>query len=196
MPIVSFEVLDALHQSITEVAREQFASVDWFLSQAVMEKLERVRTEAAAPPRLVATAHRIAGAILLTPDLFASLRWRDKNGVAAPENAVLGHHLYFKDAIRKISDDESDKILGNALMKALSQSTRDTAACGYDEVDKGAGLLCQALGVRSKRAAWPCSERVEVVLEQAIDAFGSEVPRRLTLSPLVKTTQDTWLARN
>jgi hypothetical protein len=113
--------------------------------------------------------------------------------LVSPDDAVSVHELYFKDTIRTIPDGDSDTVLGNAVLKILVGSTRDTSAFGPDAVGAGRALLLRAAGARSERALWKTSERVGVELESATDISGETAPSRVTLAPFVKPSQDNWL---
>jgi hypothetical protein len=120
MATLSVELSDVLYTSVMEIVPGRFASVDWFVERTLLDRVGALRTEETAPPRMTATAHRIAGAIILTAGLHA-----------------LGHELVLKDTMRAIPDSDSDTVLGNALLKILALSTRDTTAFGQDAVDAG-----------------------------------------------------------
>lgn len=152
-----------------------------------------MRTEEAAPPRLRATAHRIAGAIVLTSNLHVAVRARDESGQVSADGAFRVYELFLKDTIRTIPDGDSDTVLGNALLKILAGSNRDTAALGEEAVEAGRALLFQAVGVRSERALWKASDSVVIELESAANISGEIAPSRVTLSPMVKPSQDNWL---
>jgi len=185
MPTLSVELSETLYASVEEFVPNRFVSLDWFVERALLDKLGALRTEEAAPPRLKATAHRISGAIVLASDLSVPLSLPDQPGAT--------HELYLKDTIRTILDGDSDTVLGNAILKILAGSTRDTSAFGRDAVEAGRALLLQAVGARSERGLWKASERVRVELESAADISGETAPSRVTLSPFVKPSQDCWL---
>jgi hypothetical protein len=176
MATLSVELSDVLYTSVMEIVPGRFASVDWFVERTLLDRVGALRTEETAPPRMTATAHRIAGAIILTAGLHA-----------------LGHELVLKDTMRAIPDSDSDTVLGNALLKILALSTRDTTAFGQDAVDAGRALLFKAAGVRSELALWKASDRVDVELESAADISGEVGPSRVSFSPLVKPSQHNWL---
>jgi hypothetical protein len=193
MPTLTVNLSDILHATVVEFVPGRFASLDWFVESTLLAKVGAVRTEEAAPPRLKATAHRIAGAIVLTSNLRVAVRARDESGEVSADGAFSVHELFLKDTIRTIPDGDSDTVLGNSLLKILAGSNRDTAALGEEAVEAGSALLFQAVGVRSYRALWKASERVGIELESAADITGEIAPSRVTFSPLVKPSQDNWL---
>jgi hypothetical protein len=193
MPILSVELSEVLHASVAELVPGRYASVDWFVERTLLDKVSAVRTEEAAPPRLGATAHRIAGAIVLTADLRVALPVRDESGQPSPDGAITVRELFLKETIRTIADSDSDTVLGNALLKILAESKRDTAAFGADAVEAGRALLRKAAGASSERALWKASERVAIALESVLDISGETVPSRVTFSPWVKPSQDSWM---
>lgn len=196
MPILSVNLSEVLHASVLEFVPGRFASVDWFVERTLLDKVGAVRTEEAALPRLRATAHRIAGAIVLTSGLYARLPVRDASGEVSADGAVSVHELFLKETIRTIPDGDSDTVLGNALLKTLAGASRDTAAFGQEAVEAGRALLRRAVGASSERALWKASERVLVELESAADITGEVAPSRVTFSPWVKPSQDSWLGSN
>ena len=103
------------------------------------------------------------------------------------------YDLILKDTIRTIPDGDSDTVLGNALLKILAGSTRDTAAFGQDAVDAGRALLLKAVGASSELALWKASDLVRVELESALDITGEKAPSRVTISPMTKPSQHNWL---
>src|SRR5689334_10580842 len=113
MPILSVQLSDILHASVLELVPGRYASVDWFVERTLLDKVSAVRTEEAAPPRLHATAYRIAGAIVLTSGLLVRLPVRDASGEVSPDGAVRVRELFLKDTIRTIPDGDSDTVLGN-----------------------------------------------------------------------------------
>jgi hypothetical protein len=193
MPTLKVELSEVLHTSVLEIVSGRFASVDWFIERALLDKVSEVRTEQAAPPRLRASAYRIAGAIVLTAGLRVVVRERDASGEVIPDGAVSSHELLLKETIRTIPDGDSDTVLGNALMKILAASSRDTAAFGKDAVEAGRALLRKAVGVSSELALWKTSDRVSVELESVADITGEIGPSRISFSPMVKPSQHNWL---
>jgi len=123
MPTLSVELSEVLHTSVLEIVPGRFASVDWFVERTLLDKVSAVRTEEAAPPRLRATAYRIAGAIVLTAGLRVVVRERAASGEIIPGGAVNSRELLLRDTIRTIPDGDSDTVLGNALMKILAASS-------------------------------------------------------------------------
>src|SRR5262249_51094987 len=111
------------------------------------------------------TAHQTPAGIFLNRDAYLMLPWRDRDGVAAPGNAVLAHHLYFEGGIVKLEAAASDQELGEAVQKLLEEPARDTAGLGYDDIDRGQSELFRVMGVTSFRAFWKIAERVVVRLE-------------------------------
>jgi len=98
-----------------------------------------------------------------------------------------------KDTIRTIPDGDSDTVLGNALLKILAGSSRDTAGFGREAVDAGRALLRKAVGASSELALWKASDLVYVELESALDITGEKAPSRATFSPMTKPSQHNWL---
>ena len=103
------------------------------------------------------------------------------------------HGLILKDTIRTIPDGDSDTVLGNALLKILAGSSRDTAGFGREAVDAGRALLRKAVGASSELALWKASDLVYVELESALDITGEKAPSRATFSPMTKPSQHNWL---
>src|SRR5262245_47795974 len=66
VPTLTVELSEVLHTSVLEIVPSRFASIDWLVERALLDKVSEGRTEEAAPPRLRASAYRIAGAIVLT----------------------------------------------------------------------------------------------------------------------------------
>ncbi len=193
MPTLSVELSEVLHTSVLEIVPGRFASVDWFVERTLLDKESAVRTEEAAPPRLRATAYRIAGAIVLTAGLRVVVRERAASGEIIPGGAVNSRELLLRDTIRTIPDGDSDTVLGNALMKILAASSRDAAAFGKEAVDAGRALLRKAVGATSELALWKASDRVEIELESVADITGEIGPSRVTYSPMVNPSQHNWL---
>jgi hypothetical protein len=152
MPTLTVTLSDILHTSALELVPSPYATLDWLVEKALLDKVSAVRTEAAAPPRLHASAYRIAGAIVLISGLRVMLQVRNASGEVLPNGAVLPHDLILKDRLRTVPDSDSDTVLGNALLKILAASTRDTSGFGEDAVDAGRALLRNAVGASSETA--------------------------------------------
>ncbi len=152
MPTLTVTLSDILHASALELVPRPYATLDWLVERALLDKVSAVRTEEAAPPRLHAAAYRIAGAIVLTSRLRARLPVRDASGKVSPDGAVRVHELILKDTLRTIPDGDSDTVLGNALLKILAGSSRDTAGFGQEAVDAGRALLRKEVGASSELA--------------------------------------------
>jgi hypothetical protein len=194
MPILSVELSDVLHASVLEIVPGRFASVDWFVERTLLDKVGAVRTEEAAPPRLRATAHRMAGAIILTADLRAAFPVLDESGQPSPDGAIHVRELFLKDAMRVVPDSDSETILGNAILKIVAESKRDTAGLGADAVEAGRKLLRKTVGASSELALWKATDRVQIELESALDISGDVAPSRVTFSPFTKPSQHNWLS--
>jgi hypothetical protein len=194
MPTLTITLSDTIHAHALELVPSPYISLDWLVEKALLDKVSEVRTEQAAPPRLQATAYRIAGAIVLTARLRVVLQIRDAAGEVIPNGAVLPHDLILKETIRTIPDSDSDTVLGNALLKILAAANRDTAGLGEAEVDAGRKLLRKAVGATSELGLWKASDRVEVELESAANVAGEVAPSRATFRPMVKPSQHSWLS--
>lgn len=193
MPTLTVTLSDIIHAGALELVPRPYATLDWLVERALLDKVSEVRTEQAAPPRLRASAYRIAGAIVLTSGLHATVPVRDASGEVSPDGAVTGRQLILKDTIRTVPNGDSDTVLGNALMKILAGASRDTAGFGWDAVDAGRALLRKAVGASSELALWKASDLVWVELESALNITGEKAPSRVTISPMTKPSQHNWL---
>jgi hypothetical protein len=193
MPILSVELPEILLTNVREVVEGRYASVDWFVERTLLDKVSAERTERAAPPRLRATAHRIAGAIVLTADLRAAYPVLDASGQPSPDGALNVQELFLKETMRVVPDSDSETVLGNAMLKILAESRRDTAGLGADAVEAGRKLLRKTVGASSELALWKATDRVQLELESVLDIAGETTPSRVTFSPLTKPSQHSWL---
>jgi hypothetical protein len=193
MPTLTVTLSDTIHAGALELVPSPYVSLDWLVEAALLDKVSEVRTEQAAPPRLHASAYRIAGAIVLTSGLHAKVPVRDASGEVSPDGEFRVYDLILKDTIRTIPDGDSDTVLGNALLKILAGSSRDTAAFGQDAVDAGRALLRKTVGASSELALWKASDLVNVELESALNVSGEKAPSRVTISPMVKPSQHNFL---